>query len=160
MNSFPASLRAAALAVLALAVPIGPATGPHGLRAAELETLVVEKAAGDNVSFDVEMALTPEQRARGLMYRDRLEPMSGMLFIYPGPQEVNMWMQATRIPLDMLFIAPDGTILKIRERAVPFSKEVIGSGGPVVAVLEVNGGTASRYGIQPGDRVLLPGVLP
>jgi hypothetical protein len=67
-----------------------------------------------------------------------------------------MWMRDTRIPLDMLFIGAEGTIVKIRERAVPYSEEVINSEKPVVAVLEVNGGTASRYGIRPGDRVMLP----
>lgn len=122
-------------------------------------TVVIEKTAGEDVSFEVETAITPEQRSVGLMHRERLDPMSGMLFVYPGPQEVKMWMHATRIPLDMFFIASDGTIVKIKERAVPYSEEVITSGQPVVAVLEVNGGTASRYGIQTGDRVLLPEVL-
>jgi uncharacterized membrane protein (UPF0127 family) len=123
---------------------------------AEREPLRVETGSGDTVEFQVELALTPEQRSVGLMHRDRLEPLAGMLFIYPGPQQVSMWMRGTRIPLDMFFIGPQGTIVKIRERAVPYSEEVISSEQPVVAVLEVNGGTASRFGIRPGDRVELP----
>jgi uncharacterized membrane protein (UPF0127 family) len=54
----------------------------------------------------------------------------------------------------MIFIAPDGRVLNIHERAVPQSLEPIPSAGPVKAVLEVNGGTAARLGIKPGDRVV------
>jgi uncharacterized membrane protein (UPF0127 family) len=144
-------LRLAAIALSAMLAAFGTVAV-----AAAADPLVVETASGDAVEFDVEVARTAEQRSVGLMHRDRLEPMAGMLFVYPGPQEVSMWMHATRMPLDMFFIGPDGTIVKIRERAVPYSEEVISSGEPVVAVLEVNGGTATRYGIRPGDRVLLP----
>ena len=146
--------------VLAAVLLLGAFASNGNVHAAELETVVIEKIDGDELSFEVEMALTPDQRSLGLMYRDALDPMSGMLFIYPGPQEVNMWMHSTRIPLDMLFIGSDGTIVKIKERAVPYSNEVINSGEPVVAVLELNGGTASRHGIQPGDRVRLPEISP
>ena len=113
-------------------------------------------ASGEEVRFVVEIARTPAERSQGLMHRDRLEADEGMLFVYEAEQPVTMWMRDTRIPLDMLFIGAEGTIVKIRERAVPFSEEVINSEKPVVAVLEVNGGTASRYGIRPGDRVMLP----
>jgi uncharacterized membrane protein (UPF0127 family) len=144
-------LLAAALVLVGFA-----STGSVG--ASGLETVVIDKVEGEDLSFDVEIALTPDERSLGLMFRDALDPMSGMLFIYPGPQEVNMWMHSTRIPLDMLFIGADGTIVKIKERAVPYSNEVISSGAPVVAVLELNGGTASRLGIAPGDRVQLPEI--
>lgn len=156
MRSFLADFHRVSPIVFALFLLLGFASAVENARAGEVETLVIEKVAGEELSFEVETALTPEQRSLGLMHRERLEPMSGMLFIYPGPQEVKMWMHATRIPLDMIFIASDGTIVKIKERAVPYSEEVISSGEPVVAVLEVNGGTASRYGIRPGDRVILP----
>ena len=143
---------------LAVALLLGGAAPNGNVRAAELETVVIDKSEGADLSFEVEMAVTPDQRSLGLMYRDALDPMAGMLFIYPGPQAVNMWMHSTRRPLDMLFISSDGAIVKIKERAVPYSNEVINSGGPVVAVLELNGGTASRYGIKPGDRVQLPEI--
>jgi uncharacterized membrane protein (UPF0127 family) len=76
-----------------------------------------------------------------------------MLFLYDPPQQVAMWMMNTLIPLDMLFIAADGRILNIRERAVPGSTATIDSAGPARAVLELNGGTAARLNIKPGDRV-------
>ena len=64
-----------------------------------------------------------------------------------------MWMRNTYLPLDMLFIAAGGRILKIAERTVPLSETTIASGGAVIAVLELNAGTASRLGIKPGDIV-------
>jgi uncharacterized membrane protein (UPF0127 family) len=60
----------------------------------------------------------------------------------------------------MLFIQRDGTILSIVERAVPLSEATIPSGAPVAAVLEVNGGTVSRLGIKPGDRVQCEALPP
>jgi hypothetical protein len=120
------------------------------------DVVSISTASGTEVRFVVEIARTPAERSRGLMHRDRLEADEGMLFVYEAEQPVTMWMRDTRIPLDMLFIGAEGTIVKIRERAVPYSEEVINSEKPVVAVLEVNGGTASRYGIRPGDRVMLP----
>jgi hypothetical protein len=63
-------------------------------------------------------------------------------------------MRNTYIPLDMLFIADDGEIVRIVERAVPLSLKTISSDQPVRGVLEMNGGTAARLGIKRGDRVL------
>jgi uncharacterized membrane protein (UPF0127 family) len=116
----------------------------------------ISTASGVEARFVVEIARTPAERSRGLMHRDRLDAEEGMLFVYEAEQPVTMWMRDTRIPLDMVFIGAEGTIVKIRERAVPFSEEIINSEKPVIAVLEVNGGTVSRYGIEAGDRVILP----
>src|SRR3546814_14529348 len=79
-----------------------------------------------------------------------------MLFVYSQPRRVSMWMKNTLIPLDMLFIAPDGRIESIVKRAVPHSLATISSRGKVRAVLELNGGTVDRLGIRPGDRVVHP----
>jgi uncharacterized membrane protein (UPF0127 family) len=104
--------------------------------------------------FRVELAQTPEQMAQGLMFRRSLDADAGMLFDYRSVQPVSFWMRNTLIPLDMLFISEDGRIAGIHERAVPLSEQAILSPGPVRAVLELNGGTAARLGIKPGDRVL------
>lgn len=111
----------------------------------------------DRHAFDVEMAVTPEQRSQGLMFRRALAPDAGMLFDFGKPeQRATMWMRNTYIPLDMLFISGDGRIESIAERTVPFSLETISSRGPVRGVLELNGGTVSRLGIAPGDRIEHP----
>ncbi len=107
--------------------------------------------------FEVEVARTVDEQARGLMYRRRLGADAGMLFDYGHPRNVAMWMRNTYIPLDMIFIGADWRIARIAERTVPLSSATVASEGPARAVLEVNAGTASRLGIRPGDRVVYAG---
>jgi uncharacterized protein len=104
--------------------------------------------------FSVELALNGRQQAQGLMFRRRMAADAGMLFVYRREEPIAMWMKNTFIPLDTVFIARDGTITRIAERTVPMSEEIVSSGGPVLAVLELNAGTASRLGLKPGDRVI------
>ena len=104
--------------------------------------------------LDVEIAETPAEKAQGLMFRRSLGEKEGMLFLYTEPQGVSMWMRNTYIPLDMVFVAKDGTVARIAERTTPFSEAHISSGGPVLAVLEIKGGTAEKLGLKPGDKLL------
>ena len=120
--------------------------------AAADETLEIASNTGVH-SFTVEIAVTDEQRARGLMFRRELPEGRGMLFDFYREQPITMWMQNTYIPLDMIFIRGDGRILSIAENTEPLSTRVIGSGGPARSVLEVIAGTAKKLGIRPGDRV-------
>jgi uncharacterized protein len=106
--------------------------------------------------FKVEVAETPAQMEQGLMFRTSLAPDAGMLFVYPQPTVATMWMKNTLIPLDMLFVDARGRIVNIQQRAVPQSLDVISAAAPVRAVIELNGGTAARLGIEPGDKVLHP----
>jgi len=120
--------------------------------AADLQTVEIASKNGVH-AFQVEMAITPEEKERGLMFRRELADGHGMLFDFFVDQDVAFWMKNTYIPLDMIFIRADGRILRIAENAQPLSERNIPSGGPVRAVLEVIGGTARRMGIAPGDRV-------
>ena len=88
------------------------------------------------------------------MFVKELGDLQGMLFVYQRSHNISMWMKNTVLPLDMLFIRPDGRIARIEKETVPFSLDSISSGEPVVAVLELNGGVAGKYGIQPGDKVI------
>ena len=143
--------------ILFCAALSGAATSPEMARAQSLATSEVTIASGEKQHrFRVEMALTPEQRGRGLMFRRELPADAGMLFDFQEVREVSLWMKNTLIPLDMLFIASDGRIVNIAERAVPHSLATVPSAGPVRAVLEINGGTVARLGIRPGDRVVHP----
>lgn len=103
--------------------------------------------------FHVELAETPEQRARGLMFRRTLAPDAGMLFLFPERERPTMWMANTWLPLDMLFIAADGRVAHVFANAVPRSRLTISSPRPARMVLELGGGTARRLGIAPGDRL-------
>ncbi len=117
--------------------------------------LTIISATGQH-RFKVELAETPAQMTQGLMFRTSLAPDAGMLFDYRHPTAATMWMRNTLIPLDMLFVDEQGRIVNIHERAVPQSLDVIAAAEPVRAVIELNGGTAARLGIQPGDRVIHP----
>jgi hypothetical protein len=120
--------------------------------AAGTAPLTVDTGQGPK-AFTVELATTPSEMQVGLMFRQSLAPDAGMLFVYPSDQQVAFWMKNTVIPLDMLFIAGDGHIRRIVERTIPLSTTPIPSVDEVRAVLEVNGGTAERLGIKPGDVV-------
>ncbi len=142
--------------ILALAVIPGvmPASAQIKLQSFERDELAIETADGRRHRLEVELAVTGAQHAQGLMYRRRLAEDAGMLFLYRGAGMLSMWMKNTAMPLDMLFIAPDGRIVDIAERTVPYSLETVSSRFAASAVLEVNGGTVARLGVQPGDRVL------
>ena len=103
--------------------------------------------------FSVELATTDAERAHGLMDRKSLPEGQGMLFDFKRDQRVSFWMHNTYISLDMIFIAGDGRIAHIVENAKPLSDDLIPSGAPVRAVLEVIAGTVQKLGIAPGDRV-------
>jgi hypothetical protein len=148
-----AAMRRRRLLAASLVLAAAPARAQTPGLKFETTALAIETAAGQRHRFTVELADSDEKRALGLMFRDRMAPDAGMLFDFKSDQPVAMWMRNTRLPLDMLFIARDGRVVNIRERAVPFSEESIYSDGPVRAVLELNGGTASRLGLRPGDRV-------
>jgi uncharacterized membrane protein (UPF0127 family) len=119
------------------------------------ETLTIESGGARHV-FRIEVAVTPEQKATGLMFRRELAADAGMLFTYDMPQIIQMWMRNTHIPLDMVFIAADGRVINIAERTIPETLTIIPSAAPAVGVLEVAGGTAARLRIRPGDSVLHP----
>ncbi len=103
--------------------------------------------------FDVWVADTNARQAQGLMFVRDLAPDAGMLFVESAPRPMSMWMKNTFIPLDMLFIAADGRIVRIAARTKPHSLDSISSYEPVTMVLELRGGETKRRGIRVGDHV-------
>jgi uncharacterized membrane protein (UPF0127 family) len=112
---------------------------------------IVTKA--DRHKFNVEIADTSEKRSRGLMFRTEMAPNNGMLFLFENKRRLSFWMKNTYISLDMLFIDERGVIRAIAENTVPESTAGVSSGVRVIAVLELNTGTAKRLDIRIGDRV-------
>ncbi|WP_235523839.1 DUF192 domain-containing protein [Caulobacter sp. Root487D2Y] len=161
--------RALALVVLALfssaliaapaqawqAKPKPAPVAAHGAAkpSAKLDTVEILTSRG-RVRFTVELAVTKAEQERGLMFRKSLAPDRGMLFPYNPPQRAAFWMKNTLIPLDIIYIAPDGRVLSIARNAVPHDETPIPSGGIIRGVLEIPGGRAAQLGILPGDRVL------
>ena len=146
---------------MAAATACGSATtatqAPLDRSAAGLEQVALTIASSNGEHrFTVEVARTPEEQAHGLMFRNQVPADRGMIFPYDPPVQVSFWMKDTLIPLDMLFIGPDGKIGRIAANTVPMSLEPVASIDPVAAVLEIAGGRAAELGIEAGDKVEWP----
>lgn len=115
--------------------------------------VTVETAAGSR-TIEAEVACTRAERNRGLMRRQSLAPGAGMIFLWPTPRPMRMWMKDTPLALDMIFFNSDRIISKIKENAEPMSERVIESGGAVAGVIEIAGGQAEALGIALNDRLV------
>ena len=151
-----AAIRLSLLFILTLQITLSAeaATRDPALAGFFAAPLAVETVADDRHEFTVYLAITPQQRAHGLMFVRSLPADYGMLFLYHEPQIISMWMKNTVLSLDMLFIRPDGTIANIVHDTTPQSLASIRSSGAVTGVLELNAGTARRLGLAPGDRIV------
>lgn len=148
----PGAFAAALLLAACAPGPAGARDAAAGEAAAATVPLSIATKAG-KIAFQVEVARTPEEQARGLMYRTSLAEDRGMIFPMVPPRFASFWMKNTYIPLDLIFIRTDGSIARIAANAVPEDLSPIPSGEPVAAVLEIAGGGAARHGIVEGDRV-------
>lgn len=110
-------------------------------------------SGGKAHDFAVELALTPQEQAKGLMFRENVPDMTGMLFYYEEERRISMWMKNTLIPLDMLFIAKNGEILAIHANAAPRSLAVIAPDVRAAAVLEIAGGAVRKLSLRVGGKV-------
>lgn len=131
------------IALLLTAMPAARADDSHA---------VLHTKKGD-FAFNIEVVDTEAGRERGLMFRKSLAPDAGMLFDFLTPQMVAFWMKNTLIPLDMVFIAADGTVETVHANAVPSDLTPIPSGAPVRFVLEIAGGRAAAIDLAPGDKM-------
>jgi uncharacterized membrane protein (UPF0127 family) len=127
----------------------------HPISGLEIIILKVETAQGTH-GFAVELAASPAEQARGLMFRTELGADEGMLFPSNQPQVRSFWMRNTPLSLDIIFIGPDRRIMNIAANTVPYSLDSIASDGPAIAVLELRGGRAAELGIAAGDKVEYP----
>lgn len=119
---------------------------------------VVEGPSGRSLSVRLEVMRTPEELARGLMFRKSLGQDEGMLFVFAESEDHSFWMKNTLIPLDMIFVDARGTVVGIVERAEPLTTTARTVGAPSRFVVEVNGGWCAAHGVSRGDRVTLEGV--
>lgn len=152
-NSLSRAANFAALFLFWLAGTLIGAAGSDVAADMRKDVLKIITSSGEH-TFTVEVADTPSDRARGLMFRRSLADDAGMLFPHSPPEEATMWMKNTYISLDMVFIRADGIVHRIEFGTEPFSEAVIASNGPVAAVLELRAGIAPKIGLKPGDRVL------
>lgn len=141
--------------LLLVATPACQTSQVNGATSAQQANVPLEiRTAKRKIKFKVEVARTPEEQARGLMFRQSLPEFGGMIFPMVPPRVASFWMKDTVIPLDLIFIRSDGTIARIAANAIPYDLTPITSGEPVVAVLEIAGGRAEALGIGENDRVI------
>ena len=110
------------------------------------------------VSFAVNLADSPQERAQGLMHVESMPRFEGMLFIYESTQPLAFWMRNTLIPLDMIFLNAAGEIRHIHANAIPHDETPIRAPEPGLAVLEINGGMAKALNLAVGDVLRHPGL--
>ncbi len=111
------------------------------------------KDANIKAAIDIELANTPDEIEKGLMYRQKMDQNKGMLFIFPDMQPRGFWMKNTYIPLDIIYVDADKTIVSIQKNTIPLSRQDLPSDGDAQYVIEVNAGFSDLHGLMPGDKV-------
>ena len=130
----------------------GPPLASEEVLRLPVEQVIVTTDRGD-IAFATEIATSDETRSRGLMFRRSMGEREAMLFHWPTPRVVSMWMRNTYLSLDMLFVTADGIVVHVQADTVPQSLDVLSAGREVSAVMELVAGTAAKLGIRPGSRL-------
>lgn len=123
---------------------------------------VTQRVVINGLKFDLELALTPEQRHRGLSDRASISEKGGMLFVFPRPESVGFVMRRCLVPIDIAFVTEEGKVAAMYEMKVePYDMEdgelpSYPSHQPILFALEFKGGTLARIGLKRGDTVDLP----
>ncbi len=138
--------------VLALAAVSAPSPLPTP------QSLPVMTLRAPRAQLRVQIAKTEAQRERGLMSVRHLRAHTGMLFVFDADGPVAFWMKDTLIPLDMVFLAPDGTVRKVFPRVPVVSPQLPDANIPLEQgsakfVIELPSGEAAHDGLRPGARV-------
>jgi len=123
----------------------------------KIESRVIFKSSNnDELSLLwVELAETPYEQSKGLMYRNYMPDTIGMLFIYPESEERSYWMQNTRISLDIIYVSDKFEIVSAYEFTIPYSEESLPSHALCKYVIETNAGYMQMHGIEVGDRIII-----
>ena len=151
-SGFPLFAASAAASKSSETCPSNPEPARIAFQKGELE---IESPQGVRNRFQVELADAPEQQTLGLMYRPQIARGTGMLFRYPEPREMAIWMKNTCASLDILFFDAQGVLKSISRNAVPFSLASHPSPGRILWVLEIGAGESARLKLEPGARARL-----
>ena len=131
--------------------PAQTVVGDEGFRALFNPAPVLLELSTECRLFEIYMAINREQKSRGLMFVREMRDDQGMLFVYPEGSRISMWMKNTVIPLDIIFLDADGTIINIARETTPYSLESVRSARPGAFALELNAGAGARLGLESGQ---------
>ena len=152
-------------ALLAASACSRPATSP----AAPAGTSAPAPAAGPRVvlpsgaAIAVEVAVTDQERAQGLMFRESMPQAAGMVFLFDGLEIRPFWMKNCHFPLDMIYATKDGTIVDVLKNVPPCAPDPapcdnVTPRAKSDTVLEVNTGVADAQGAIPGAKLKWVGI--
>ncbi len=147
-----------AASVLASACGASPGSSAHPAATPTAAPSGPRAVMPSGAEYALELALTPEDQAQGLMYRENLPDRSGMLFVFPEPAPHHFWMKNTMIPLDMIWLDASGRVLYVSPNTPPCKADpcpTYGSDGPASMVLEIAAGMAARENVTVGSVLLL-----
>lgn len=118
-------------------------------------TLSLIKSSNDSViaKLDIEVADNEYETQTGLMYRTELETNRGMLFVFPDVSYRSFYMKNTKIPLDIIYLDENKTVVSIQKNAQPFNETSLPSESPAKYVLEVNAGLSDTWQLAKGDKM-------
>ena len=122
---------------------------PHLLSNEKIDVIISSK----NITLNVEVAKTIQERRTGLMYRKNLLDNEGMLFIFPSENIIQLWMKNTYIPLDIIFISKNKVVVDIKKNMEKLSETIIKSKVKSKYALELNAGLINKLDIRIGDKV-------
>ena len=117
--------------------------------------LKIRRTESDSIikTLDIEVADNEYETQTGLMYRSKLETNHAMLFVFPNEDYRSFYMKNTKIPLDIIYIAADSSIVSVQKNAKPFNEASLPSGTPAKYVLEINGGLYDEWQLEEGDKI-------
>ncbi len=110
----------------------------------------------DGSTLNVELSTTPDEWAKGLMYRESIPENYGMLFVFKNSDYHYFWMKNTLIPLDIIWLDEKKEIIYIEENCKPCKKEpckTYGPNMPAKFVIEVKAGFSKKHSLKPGDKL-------
>ncbi len=163
------ALAVAALAALAVACGASPKNAPGPGATPTAAAPAASAGSGpravmpSGAVYKLELALTPEDQAQGLMYRESLPPNTGMLFVFPTSEPHHFWMKNTMIPLDMIWMDESGRVAFVSANTPPCKADpcaTYGPDGPARQVLEIAGGMAAKEKIIVGSTLKLQDLPP
>ncbi len=145
---------AAWLVALCIGCPDGEAAQPGHEPAVQQPVIIFHTSSGE-ILVRVEVVDTPDGQRRGLMFRQKLEPMHGMVFVFPRATDRSFWMKNTTISLDMIFVDAQHTVVGVVADTEPLTETPRTVGVPSKFVVEVNAGFAEKYGVGAGTRLTM-----
>ncbi len=117
--------------------------------------LTLYKGTNDSLitKLDIEIAKSEYDIQTGLMYRNSMKENQGMLFVFKEVTQRSFYMKNTRIPLDLIFLDHNKTIVSFQENAKPLDETSLPSNAMAQFVLEINAGLSEKWGLDVGDKM-------